>query len=165
MMCEKCGKYAATTYVKRTVNGKTEEYHLCSACAQGYGAHTMWDGFGLDLGGFWGSLLEPTTRTAADTVRCEGCGRSFREMAEHGRAGCPQCYATFYDKLLPSIQRIHGKVQHTGKIPSTASEQVKKEKRRQQLEKELAENIEKQAYEECARLRDEIRALEVSDDE
>lgn len=165
MLCEKCGKNAATTYVKRTINGKTEEFHLCSACAQGYSAHTMWDNFGWDLGGFWGSLLEPTTRTTPDAVRCEGCGRSFREIAERGQAGCPQCYATFYDKLLPSVQRIHGKVQHTGKIPSTVGENVKKERKLQQLKQELAENIEKQAYEECARLRDEIRKLEVSDGE
>lgn len=162
MLCEKCGKYVATTHVKQTVNGKTEEYHLCAACAATQGVHAMWDSF--DLGNLWGTLFaEPAARSLGDTVRCEACGHSFREIAESGRAGCPQCYTTFYDRLLPSLQRIHGKVRHTGKIPAAGGEKAQRARRLEQLKKELAESIEKQEYETCAKLRDEIREWEAKD--
>ena len=121
MLCQNCGKNQATTHVKKTINGETSELHLCAACAAKQGLGGMWNGFGFDLGDFWGSLFaEPAARELADSVRCEGCGKTFQEIAHTGKAGCPACYTTFYDRLLPSIQRIHGKAQHVGKISPRA---------------------------------------------
>lgn len=161
MMCQNCGKNPATTFLKKTVNGETMEMHLCSACAAKQSLAPFANGFGFDLGDFWGSLFaEPSVRAKADTVRCEGCGRSFSEIAQSGRAGCPQCYTTFYDRLLPSIQRIHGKTHHTGKLPSNGSPQGKRMRELEELKRKLADSIGRQEYEECARLRDEIQRLE-----
>lgn len=158
MYCDHCGKNVATTHVKKTVNGKTTEAHLCAHCAaqQGIGS-----AFSFDLGDFWGSLFaEPALRAQADTLRCPDCGSGFREIADAGRPGCPTCYLTFYDRLLPSIQRIHGKTQHTGKVAAQADNTVKKERRLQQLREKLNACIAEQDYETCAKLRDEILALE-----
>ncbi|MDD2418246.1 MAG: UvrB/UvrC motif-containing protein [Oscillospiraceae bacterium] len=161
MLCQNCEKNTATTFIKKTINGNTKEWHLCAECASKQGFDSMINGFGFDLGDFWGSLFaEPSTRSIADTVRCEGCGHSFREIAESGKAGCPSCYRAYYDRLLPSIQRIHGKTGHTGKVPSGAGEKLKKEKEIDHLQKELSECIADQQYEKCAQLRDRIRELE-----
>lgn len=161
MLCQNCGKKMATTYIKRTINGETTEWHLCADCAAEQGFGNMMNGFGFSLGDFWGSLFaEPAAHAIADTVRCDGCGKSFSEIAETGRAGCPACYTTFYDRLLPSIQRIHGKTRHTGKVPSGAGDELKKEKEIDKLRRELSDCIAKQQYEKCAELRDHIRALE-----
>ena len=160
MYCDHCGKYPATTHIKKTVNGKTTEWNLCAQCAaeQGIGAMSM---TGFDLNDFWGSLFaEPAKLSPQDTVRCEDCGRSFKEIAEAGRPGCPTCYRTFYDRLLPSIQRIHGKTQHTGKVAEKAEESVKKEHELKALREQLAQHIQNQEYEQCAALRDRIRELE-----
>lgn len=164
MLCEKCGKNVATTHVKRTINGKTEEHYYCAECAKAQGVQSLWDSFDLGLGNFWGSLFaDPGVRPLTDTVRCEGCGHSFREIVESGHAGCPQCYTTFYDRLLPSIQRIHGKVQHTGKIPVAGGEKARRQHKLDTLKRELEENIEKQNYEACAKLRDEIKEWEAKE--
>ena len=161
MTCQNCGKNLATTHVKKTMNGKTTELHLCAACAAKQGLNTVWDGLGLDLGNFWGSLFaEPAVREKTDTVRCECCGSTFGDIAKNGTAGCPACYTTFYDQLLPSIRRIHGKTRHTGKTPVAAGEEAKKERELDVLKKQLAESIASQEYEKCAELRDSIRALE-----
>lgn len=161
MLCQSCGKNVATTFIKKTVNGQTTQLHLCSECAAKQGLDSMFSGIGFDLGDFWGSLFaEPAARSVADAARCEGCGHSFREIAESGKAGCPTCYRIFYDRLLPSIQRIHGKTGHTGKIPSGAGDKLKKEKELDRLRTELAECISSQQYEKCAELRDRIHALE-----
>ena len=72
MYCDHCGKQAATTHVKMTVNGKTTELHLCAQCAAQQGIQSA---FGFDFGDFWGSLFaEPSQRAQADTVRCPDCG-------------------------------------------------------------------------------------------
>lgn len=162
MLCQKCGKNPATTHVKRTVNGKTTEYHLCAACAAEQGLGQMLGG--LNLGDFWGSLFsEPAAPAVSDTVRCEGCGKSFRDIAATGRAGCPACYATFYDRLLPSIQRIHGKTAHVGKAPAGAGGEAQRARELDALRRELNAAIASQEYEKCAKLRDRIRELEGSD--
>ena len=54
MLCQNCGKNQATTHVKKTINGETSELHLCAACAAKQGLGGMWNGFGFDLGDFWG---------------------------------------------------------------------------------------------------------------
>jgi len=159
MLCQQCGKHPATTHLKRTVNGQTTERHLCAKCAAAQGVNPLLSGF--SFGDFFGSLFsEPAARAAADTLRCEGCGRSFSELAEAGRAGCPRCYTTFYDRLLPSIQRIHGKARHTGKVAVGGGEKVKKESQLESLRRELETCIANQQYERCAELRDQITALE-----
>lgn len=161
MLCQNCGNNVATTFIKKTINGKTTQIHLCSECAAKQGVDSVFSGMVFDLGDFWGNLFaEPETRLDGDAVRCEGCGHSFREIAESGKAGCPSCYTTFYDRLLPSIQRIHGKTGHTGKVPSGAGERLKKEKEIDRLRKELSECIAAQQYEQCAKLRDRILELE-----
>lgn len=99
MLCQNCGKNLATTHMKKTINGETTELHLCAACAAKQGLNTVWNGLGLDLGNFWGSLFaEPAVREQADAVRCECCGSTFADIARSGRAGCPCCYTTFYDR-------------------------------------------------------------------
>ena len=161
MYCDYCGKYPATTHVKKTVNGQTTELNLCSHCAAEHGFGTTLNTFGLDLGDFWGSLFsEPSKKSTEDLVRCEDCGRSFREIADLGKAGCPTCYRTFYNRLLPSIRRIHGKTQHTGKFAEKADETVKKEHELQSLREQLEQCVAAQEYEKCAELRDKIQKLE-----
>lgn len=159
MTCQGCGKKPATTFLKKTINGKTTELHLCADCAAKQGLGGVLGGF--DLGDFWGSLFaEPSLRQQADTVHCKGCGRTFSEIAQSGRAGCPECYTTFYDRLLPSIQRIHGKTRHTGKIPAEGSENGRRDREIEQLRKQLSDCIMRQEYEQCAALRDRIHELE-----
>lgn len=161
MLCQNCGKNPATTHLKKTINGETTELHLCASCAKKQGLDNMWNSFGFDLGDFWGSLFaDPSTRVMADAVRCSGCGKSFEEIVKSGKAGCPACYTTFYDRLLPSIQRIHGKAQHTGKVPPQAGEPLRRERELDALKKQLADAIAAQEYEKCAELRDRIQGLE-----
>ncbi|HBT64302.1 MAG TPA: hypothetical protein DEB10_06550 [Ruminococcaceae bacterium] len=161
MLCQNCEKRTATTFIKKTINGKTTQWHLCAECAAKQGFDSMFNGVGFDLGDFWGSLFaEPSARSITDAVRCKGCGHSFREIAESGKAGCPTCYTTFYDRLLPSIQRIHGKTGHTGKVPNSGGIQLKNERELDRLRKELTDCIAAQQYEKCASLRDRIHEIE-----
>ena len=62
---------------------------------------------------------------------------------------------------MPSIQRIHGKTKHEGKIPlSDVTNETKQASEIASLRAKLAEAIENEDFEQAAKLRDEIRTLE-----
>ena len=78
----------------------------------------------------------------------------------NGKIGCADCYTTFYDKLLPSLQRIHGKTRHEGKNPTVIKTEVNtSEKETEKLENELKAAINEQNFEKAAELRDRIRSM------
>ena len=165
MLCQNCGKNEATTHIKQIINGDMAESHLCSDCASHLGYSDVFSGFGLNLselfGGFLGDMMPAIP--AGKTQRCEKCGSSFDEIVRSGKVGCADCYRTFYDKLLPSIQRIHGKIKHSGKTSTASPAEEKVESPLEKIEKLKAamnEAVAKQDFESAAKIRDEIKALE-----
>ena len=165
MLCQNCGKNEATTHIKQIINGDMAESHLCSDCAAHLGYSDMFSGFGLNLselfGGFLGDMMP--TLSSGKTKRCPKCGTSFDEIVRDGRVGCADCYRTFYDRLLPSIQRIHGKIKHSGKVSTAAPAEPAIETVEEKIEKLKAamnDAVAKQDFENAAKIRDEIKALE-----
>lgn len=126
-----------------------------------------------------------------EEVRCKGCGMTYSEFQKSGRFGCNQCYNSFENFLNESLKRLHGSDTHIGKRPHNFGRRVNADKEEQvfypengnnslsgknqekvnipktseidQLSYQLRQAIEKEEYEEAARLRDEIRALRKGD--
>jgi len=96
---------------------------------------------------------------------CPACGVSLMEITQTGRAGCPECYRHFSQRLNQHIRRIHGPAAHTGRIPKSAGGQIIQKRRVSELRKALHAAVERQEYEKCAELRDEIKALEEKSEE
>ncbi len=167
MLCENCKKNTATTHIKRTINGNTQEYHLCSECAKALGMTNDLGSFmNFGVGSLFGSLFSDGLtgiESQAMVKRCPGCGISFDDIAKTGLCGCPQCYTTFYDQLLPTLSRIHGKLEHLGKV-SKVTDESKKEAQLKNLETQLKQAVDEQRYEDAAKIRDEISALKNSPD-
>ena len=165
MVCQNCGKNEATTHIKQIINGEMDESHLCTDCAEHLGFNDMFSGFNLNMsdlfGGFLGDMMP--SLTMGKVKRCPRCGCSFDDIVREGKVGCAECYSTFYDKLAPSIQRIHGKIKHSGKISAGAGEQSRIETAEEKIEKlkaKMNEAVAEQKFEEAAAIRDEIKALE-----
>jgi protein arginine kinase activator len=161
MLCQNCGKYDATTHLKRIINGESAEAHLCSDCAHALGYGDVFGGFGVELTDLLGSFFgEPAGALGSRTIRCEKCGNTFNDIVNSGKLGCADCYKTFYDKLLPSLQRIHGKTKHEGKTPKiTQPEGAPSFINIEMLESELKRAVENQDFEAAAILRDKINEL------
>lgn len=166
MMCEECQKEPATVHVTRIVNDSKTELHLCSRCARDMGEviSTMEPGFAFHniLAGLFdpdsGVVTGAPRRTA---TRCPGCGLSLADFRRLGKLGCSQCYVEFERELEPLLRRVHRSVQHTGKRPAAVRD-ARHELRREieRLRAKLAEAVAQEAYEEAAKIRDEIRRLE-----
>lgn len=164
MICQKCKNKTATTYVKKTVNGKLTELALCSECAEEMGYSTSLFTFDNLLGSLLGNTVkDPFTK------RCPKCGSSFEDISRSGKVGCKACYEVFEDKIIPLVQRIHGTTVHKGKTPGRSALTVQLPKtaikvtetplidqKRLQLKNAIAE----QRFEDAALLRDEIKEME-----
>ncbi len=156
MLCENCGKRNATTHIRLVVNGTVREQNLCHECARaaGYG-HTSTD----PLDNLLSSLFGETASLSRETA-CPQCKTTFSQISATGKVGCPECYHTFYDRLAPYIQRVHGSTHHVGSQPTKATSTPTEKVTVESLRHKLQEMIAAENYEEAARLRDEIRAME-----
>lgn len=162
LLCRHCSKKEATTHIRSIIGGETVETHLCSECAAVMGYKEVFPLFAAGLSDFmFGSVTDAAVASlSSKVVRCENCGTSFEEIANSGAPACPECYRTFYDKFLPTLERIHGKTSHIGKVAGGAEEGVKREHRLSLLREQLNAAIDERNFELAARLRDEIRELE-----
>lgn len=166
MLCENCKKNEVNTTLTKNINGHVTVRRLCAECAAKQGLGAMGSVFGSMLGGIFSDAIKP-----GSVVKCKVCGSSLSGFTRTGKAGCPNCYAEFYPQLLPTLQKIHGKVAHVGKVgtaeknePEGAVEKPSsaptKEDRIAELKTRLAKAVEAQEYEQAAALRDEIKTLQ-----
>ncbi len=157
MLCEKCGKYNATTNIRTIVNGVIFEKNLCEYCAaeEGLGVSTQ-NPFDSMLSSMFAEFTKPVT-----TKRCKVCGSSFNDIAKSGKAGCSDCYITFKSEFLPYLKRVHGSTNHTGKVPDIPQNNTPLEDLKEQLKSLILE----ENYEQAAVVRDKIRELEAKGNE
>lgn len=164
MKCQHCNQNEATAYIKKNVNGKVTEMHLCSECASELGVMDEFSVEGFFKDSFLGSLLGagiPSVNALSGVDRCEYCGSLFNDIVKNGRVGCAHCYSKFEDKLEPSIVKIHGKTNHVGKNISYTEVDEEKPKKDELsgLKDALKAAIKEQRFEDAAVLRDKIKEL------
>lgn len=167
MLCQKCNKNEATGIIKQTINGKTNELYLCPLCLKEFGIFQPGGITGeLDIGKFFGgffNMFPPSAIPAANHTpagKCRSCGATLHDFMSTGKAGCPECYTSFYDGLVPILQRIHGTSTHKGKFPKTASPEIGRKRELSELKLELTKAISEQEFEKAAVLRDKIKLIE-----
>ncbi len=166
MLCQHCSKNTANTHIKTIVNGEFREYMLCSECAKKLGYMSPIDSFESGLDNFFGSFFRSSeNEIMAEPERCDKCGTSFAEITKTGKIGCANCYSKFYERMKPSIQRIHGNTRHVGKTPLIDGSKICIIEKINKAKKELQLAINKQEFEKAAKIRDEIKELEKEDKE
>lgn len=166
MLCQSCGRNAATTYVKTIINGSLSEYALCPECAGKLGYADLFGDWGFNFSTILGNSPVGVEKEPQKTLRCDFCGSSFEDIVESGKVGCASCYRVFHNRLIPSIQRIHGNAVHQGKRPGSAAMILRPRTEIRPVEteleikqKEMERAIKEQNFEYAAVLRDEIKLL------
>ena len=161
MLCELCKQAQATVHLTEIVNDQMSELHLCETCANQKGAQVE-SHFGLAdlLSGLadFGKTQEPSEEVS--TKACPNCGMTYDDFRKVGRLGCSECYGTFKRSLGSLLKRIHGSPIHIGKSPSRLVKPPKAKLELAELKKKLERAIEEEAFEDAARLRDQIRQME-----
>lgn len=159
MRCEECGQRPATVHVTRIVNGQTTSRHLCERCARDQGELDLFfePKFALPdlLQGLFGHPGRPRPQLA-----CPRCGLPYAEFTRTGFLGCAHCYEAFEEELDPVLRRVQGSTRHGGKAARRPARAADPAAELQSLRSQLEAAIREERYEDAARLRDRIRALE-----
>lgn len=173
MKCSHCNQNEATTYIKRIVNGKKEEMHLCRECAEKLGVLDEFDFDPFTTDSLFGNLLgagAAAFNSLTGIDRCGYCGSSFNDIVNSGKVGCAHCYEKFENKLAPSIEKLHGRTKHVGKNVTYYEDDVKEKVNKKstenklinkvdELKKELKQAVKEQRFEDAAVIRDKINAI------
>ena len=161
MLCERCTKNQATIHLTQVINGEKTEMSLCPECAKECGAFALSEVTSL----FSGLLDSGAERAhAASSLRCSRCGLDYGKFKQTGMLGCATCYKDFRRQLQPVLQRIHGRLQHEGHIPATAGEGLQLRRQIEAKRREMQSAIDQEEFERAAKLRDELRALQLKMD-
>ena len=140
MLCQNCQKRAANVHLTEIVNNAKREIHLCEACAQEQGVTIK---SYLHKAPTYPELLSQIVHSQAEApgeekdVACPRCGMTYRKFRASGKFGCPQDYVVFKKGLVNLFEKIHGRVQHAGKVPLRATDQIARQKELRSLRTEL----------------------------
>ena len=163
MLCDLCGKNQATVHLTEIIDDQISELHLCEECARRKSVQ-MEQQFGLaDLLAGLAEFGQPKETAEAAGLKCPNCGLSYQDFKRIGHLGCGECYSSFRKYLLPLLKKIHGSTQHLGKSPYRVVPRAGKKVGLAELRARITKAIEKEEFEEAARLRDKIRELEKKD--
>lgn len=123
------------------------------------------DFFGSDFFGddfFTNMLYSDQMIHNSNERRCPQCGMTFSEFNHTGKFGCNQCYDTFLPEIEPLVKRLQGSLRYEGRVPSRGNGVFRTKHQIKRLRQELNKVIKAENFEEAAKLRDEIKALENS---
>ena len=182
MLCDNCGKREANVRYSENINGRRKELNLCEECSKKLGITGMDFNMPIDFSSFFGEFMEDFTASEfmplfneIKSLKCNKCGYNFEDIVNTGKLGCGQCYDVFEEKLDPIIRKIQGANQHVGRIGKVIDNKIEKsmnsksnfnekeQSKKSEIEKlqiKLKQAIKEEKYEEAAKIRDEIKALE-----
>lgn len=171
MLCDICKKKQATVHITEIINNKMTELHLCEDCAKEK-SFQMEQHFGLaDLLAGLSDIEVSLKEDQQSVLKCSNCGLSYEDFRKIGRLGCSQCYDAFKENLEPLLKRIHRATKHFGSAPlkrkpkkttpdgKESKSNIPKESKIEILKQQMAEAVEKEAFEEAAKLRDMINNI------
>lgn len=165
MKCQHCNNNEATTYIKKNINGKVSEMHLCSECAKELGVMEEFSPESFFNDTFFGNFLGagiPAMNIISGIDHCECCGSTFNDIVKNGKVGCANCYSKFEEKLQPSITKMHGNAKHIGKnvtYTQEPDENAAEVSELENLKNQLKEAVKEQRFEDAAVLRDKIKKM------
>lgn len=163
MLCDQCHERDAVLNLTQIVENAVTQLHLCEKCAAERGIETTVSAPKHPLGDFLEEVQKQGLVHPADAARCPYCGTSLKDFRASGRLGCAQCYGAFEQSLRDLLRRVHGSAQHVGRTYAVPNpDLLERDVSLGALRAQLQKAIESEEFETAARLRDEIRLLELT---
>ena len=166
--CEICKEREATVHLTQVIDGKVKKMHLCEQCAakSGFDVNAPLSITDILLSmGMQKPADEPAevVPVAAGMERtCPRCHMRRTDFKKGGRFGCAECYEAFADELPPLLKQMHRSDHHTGKIPANQGRKIKTDAEIAAMQTKLKKAIASEAFEEAARIRDQIEAMKAA---
>lgn len=162
MLCQECKEKQATVHMTKIINGHKSERHLCEDCAKQQEDFTGISPFSVNdlIASFMDLSSSHSAFTDNRRVKCPVCNMDYYEFKKSGLFGCRECYKQFSKELAPILRKIQGSTEHSGKIPKRSGTDIFLRRQIRSLKEDLKKAVQAEAFEEAARLRDQIRELE-----
>ena len=164
MLCDNCEERESIISYTRINNDEVEEVHLCQVCAE--------EKFKKEFQGYQNIIPQlenalknifkftaNSSKDEKDDIRCEYCGRSFRELKNTGVLGCPKCYDSFGNEIKAYLKALNINLKYRGKIPKNSESYIYYNRKLEDLREKLDLAISLEEYEKAAEIRDEIKTL------
>jgi len=189
MLCQNCGKNEVNFKYTQIINGVKKEMALCDKCAQELGLESLDFSMPISFSSFFSDFFNDTDAllpnfAKTSLLQCKKCGTTFEDFVKDGEFGCGNCYITFESKIVPILKNLHGSSNHIGRGYKESIDELeynkntfensqknreknndKKEKTEndelKKLQKELEKAIKEERYEDAAKIRDEIKKIDV----
>jgi len=175
MLCTKCQKNPATVHIQQfLLNGQKSELRICQECAFKMSAinlnnpeafmqfENVFKGFLEQMNSQFFTANPGAPSPEPILVSCKQCGMTYDEFKKTGKLGCETCYTSFSKEVKSLLKSVQGSTRHEGKYPRRLGSDIMQKRQTNDLRVELKKAINEENYEEAARLRDEIRAIEAS---
>ena len=172
MLCENCKTNTATVHMQGFVNGVKTELHLCQECSFNMVNMEMPISMENIIKGILESVQSmghvnlghpasrPVVRKASSP--CKVCALSYEQFKAKGKLGCEACYQAFPTEIVALFKNVQGSAHHEGKFPNRSGKEIRHQREVGKLRANLKKAVDDENYEEAARLRDQIRNLEVT---
>lgn len=171
MLCSKCHKREAKVYYTEISNDEKKEQFLCEECAAEYTSFPNQSKSGeMTIGGLLSSIISNYYKGTMSKIdeeqlklQCPTCHMTYEQLMKEGKFGCADCYRVFQAVMEKGIRQIQGAEEHTGKHPVGYKKAEEPDEIKlteiDKLSIELQTAIQREEYEEAARLRDKIKEL------
>ena len=146
MRCDRCGKNEATFYYKSNINGKVTQVHLCPQCAEELGYTDSFRSAGM-TGGLFGDFFSRPFGMLEPFFNGFG-SRMLTEFPEP------------VDVLGQARESTPAAEEQGDLLPKDEQDALTKQRKRNALQTQLNLAVEAERFEEAAKLRDELKALE-----
>lgn len=161
MLCDVCKKRKAVVHITAFEHGQRTDMHLCAECANARRSCNEFRGLTMVDNDFFRKMIYPDYEDSSkEEPRCASCGMTYNEFNRSGQFGCPDCYTAFQEEIPALLRRIHGHCKHVGKVPNRGTGVFRTVTHIRRLRQHLEKLVREERYEEAARVRDEIRALQ-----
>lgn len=166
MLCNECNQNPAVMHYVTVINGQKKETDLCVSCAKKLGLASF-SPFSF------GDLFAHAAREAPPQVACSACGMTIAQMKKSGVVGCEQCYKDLYRGIEPILNSVQKTLQHVGRTPvghasgnlprpgeTATPAQPREMSEEEKLKAELNRAVAEERFEEAAKIRDTLRAMQ-----
>ncbi len=151
-------------FYTQVADGKLKKFVLCEACAQAQG---IMNPEGLLMAEELLGAAAPAAAIAdlapfPSSGKCTSCDFTLEDLQKVGRLGCPDCYRAFAGEIAQRLPSMHKGLVHMGYVPDGLVKQQALRNERSDLDAKLKAAVISENFEEAAKVKDLIDALEKS---
>ena len=119
----------------------------------------MFDGFSNAVSSLYSSGDLYNNENFFEDKVCPKCKTHESDVRETSHVGCAHCYKVFRDTVSRAAYRLHGRLEHFGKVPARRVSKAEKQREIEVLRAQMIEAAKNEDFEAATALKRKIESL------